>query len=89
MRTDGAPELVEAETEFVPDEYPVASDVEGCPSPETVKVMTETDGDAESVCVAEPPGADVPEPESGETGIVSTVAEPDGSVTVRRVAEPG
>lgn len=81
--------MVADEPEFVPDVYPEAAVFDDCPSPEMVKVRTDTDGDGESVADDELPGVDVEEPEPAETGIVSTVADPDGSVIVRTVAELG
>lgn len=83
--------MVADDTAFVPDVYPDAELLDDCPSPEIVNVSTDADGDEEAVRVAELPGADVDglEPEPDETGIVSTVGEPDGTVTVMTVAELG
>ena len=79
------------EPELVPD----AAVADDCPSSEIVNVMTEA-GDNEDpepviepVPVWEPPAAYVSDSDPGETGMVSTVGDPDGSVMLMTVAELG
>lgn len=85
VRTDGTPVFVADDPESVPDGYGEAPVVDDWPSPVMVKVKIEAVGDTDPAPVTELPDVCGADAEAGETGIVRTVAEPDGNVTVMTV----